>query len=111
MANYAEFRGPLETLIALSKEQNRLLRCISCGGEAGITTSGVGTDVPAGMRSVSIVKTSEAGTVNITMSDGSIYPMTQEGEVFVTSAGAGGVLPDYLVATADAATWKWHGIK
>lgn len=75
-----------------------------------ITTGGSNTNVPSGLRSVAIVKTSaNTDTVTITLSDGSTYEMKEGGEIFADSADEGRRLPDYIIA--GPGTWKWHGIK
>lgn len=115
MAEYGDLRGPLDKMIQMLKAIERHTRCTSCGGNGGsigdaaITTAGTG-DVPAGLRSFSIVKTSpNTDTVTITLSDGSTYVMVEPGEVFVDAATPGGLLPDYTIA--GPGVWKWHGIK
>lgn len=90
----------------------RLLRTLvnnTCAASApAITTAGTGS-IPAGLRSVAIVKTSSnADSVTITLSDGSTYTMTEQGEVFGDNAVVGGVLPAYTIS--GAGTIKWHGI-
>lgn len=100
-------------------ELNRKLRiltdkicCLIGDGATPVTqttVSGVNTSVPAGLKSVSITKTDATGTaVNITLSDGSVFPLTVQYETFVDAASLGGNLPAY---TISGGTWKWHGIK
>lgn len=109
MAEYGDLRGPFEKMIQLLKSIERHTRCNSCGGDPLISTAGTG-DVPAGLKSFAIVKTSSnSDIVNVTLSDGSIYQMIELGEVFIESANNGGVLPDYTIA--GPGTWKWHGLK
>lgn len=87
----------------------RLLRQIAgstCSGTA-TTTAGTGS-IPAGFKSVSIVKTSSnLDTVTLTLSDTSVYTMVELGEVFVDASN--GTLPAYT--KGGAGTIKWHGIK
>ncbi len=109
--SFDQYRGSLQTIIDKLRQIERHTKCASCGGDTNITSSGVGVSVPVGFKSVSIVKTSSTGTVNVTMSDASVYPMTVEGEVLVSAASPGGVLPAFTIATGDGATWKWQGIK
>jgi len=118
MAEYGDLRGPLEKMIQLLKAVERQLTCLVCAsGASGViptvqeTVSGVNTSVPAGLTSVAIVKTNSTGTVNVTMSDASIYPLTQQGEGIADDASNGTVLPAYTIASSDGGTWKWHGIK
>lgn len=107
---YGDLRGPIEALIKLQKETNRLLGCANC--QENITSAGVDTDIPAGFKSIAIVKTSQDDdTVTITLSDGSTYDLTALGESFEDAASPNGKLPEYSIATADGGTWKWHGIK
>lgn len=107
--NYGDLRPSLDFVITLLKQIERHTGCASCGGATVGTTAGEG-DVPAGLRSFSLVKTSEAGIVVITMSDATTYTLTEQGEVFIEAASPGGILPDYTVETSDGATWKWHGV-
>lgn len=76
-----------------------------------VTSAGVGTSIPAGFKSIAITKTSSAGTVTITLSDGSTFALTAQNELFADAASQYYTLPAYTIATADAATWKWHGIQ
>lgn len=74
-----------------------------------ITSAGIGT-IPAGFKSISIVKTStNADSVTITLSDASVFTMTEQGEVFVDSATDGNLLPTYIIGGAGII--KWHGVK
>lgn len=108
MANYGDFKGALDYIISLLKKIDRHTECAVCN-VAPTTTAGAGIDVPAGLRSVAIVKTSADGTVNVTMSDTSVYAMTAAGEVIVDSATGDAKLPAYPIS--GDGTWKWHGIK
>lgn len=74
------------------------------------TSASGSTSIPAGFASIAITKTSSSGMVVITLSDGSTYPLTMQGEVFI-DAGGNKSLPAYTITTPDGATWKWHGIK
>lgn len=74
------------------------------------TSASGSTSIPAGFASIAITKTSVGGTATITLSDGSTYPLTEQGEVFI-DAGGNKSLPAYTISTLDGATWKWHGIK
>lgn len=73
------------------------------------TTAAGNENIPAGMKSVAIVKTSASDTVTITLSDGSTYIMTEKGEMFSDSADLGRKLPAYTIT--GPGTIKWHGIK
>ncbi len=87
------------------------IQCEKCKTLApAVTTAGTG-DIPAGMKSFSIIKTSSAGTVTITMSDATTYVLTELGESFIESANEGASLPDYAVVGAGGGTFKWHGIQ
>lgn len=110
MANFGDFKGSLDFIISLLKSINRHTECASCGGTANIASAGVSTSVPAGFKSIAIVKTSTNSDSNtITLSDGSTYPMTELGEVFVDAASPGSTLPAYTIS--GAGSWKWHGIQ
>lgn len=113
MASWHEFRGPFEKTISLLKEIARYLKCQSCGGDLlNITTAGTEVDgnIPAGLKSFSLVKlSSNADTIVIELSDGSIYTMTELGEVFCDAASPNGTLPEYIIT--GSGTFKWHGIK
>lgn len=104
---YGDIIKPLSAIITKLKEIERHTGCMACGGSMGTTTSGVSTDIPAGLKSFSVVKTDSGGPTNLTLSDGSVYPLTLQGEVFSESATAGGKLPDYAIS---GGTWKWHGV-
>lgn len=73
---------------------------------AAITSAGT-ADVPAGFGSVSIVLLS--GTADVTMSDGSTYPMTTVGEVLIQAAPGNKFLP--AITITGSGTWKWSAIK
>lgn len=76
---------------------------------APVTTSGVSTSIPAGMRSVTITKTSaNTDTTNITLSDGSVYPLVQQFETYTIHGINDGVLPKFAIA---GGVWKWFGVK
>jgi hypothetical protein len=109
MANYAEFRDPLTAIITNLKRISLQTNGSACC--AATTSAGVNIPIPANFSSVSIVKTSPTGTVNVTMSDGTVFPMTVQGEVLVHSAGNNKYLPAYPIATPDGATWKWTAVK
>jgi hypothetical protein len=110
MANFGDFKGVFNTIISYLKSIDRSLRCLSCGGDAAVATSGVsGSSIPAGLSSFALVKTSASGdTVDILLSDGSTYSLTEQGEVFADSASNGGKLPAYTIS--GAGTYKWHGL-
>jgi hypothetical protein len=75
-----------------------------------ITSAGTTSPIPAGFKSVSLVKTSSnADSVTITLSDASTYVMTEQGEVFTDGATDGALLPAYTIS--GTGTYKWHGIK
>lgn len=108
MANYGDFKGALDKIISTLRGIERHTGCASCGS-TNTTTAGTGS-VPAGLKSVAIVKTSSnADTVILTLSDASTYTMTEQGEVFVQAASGNGSLPTYV--KSGAGTIKWHGIK
>lgn len=74
-----------------------------------ITSAGTGS-IPAGFKSISLVKTSSnADTVIITLSDTSTFTMTELGEVFGDSSTDGNLLPAYTIS--GVGTFKWHGVK
>lgn len=109
-AQFGDLRGPLDKLIALNKRQVDLLACGTC--QENVTSAGVDSSIPAGFKSIAIVKTSQdTDTVTITLSDGSTYDLTVLGESFEDAASPNGTLPAYTIATGDGGTWKWHGIK
>lgn len=109
-AQFGDLKGLFNYQSSLLKSIDRSLRCLSCGGDAAITTAGANSNVPEGMKSLALVKTSDdSDTVTITLSDSSTFQLTQQGEVFVDAASPGGVLPAYTVV--GPGTWKWHGIK
>ena len=86
----------------------RYLRIISnaqCTNSS--TSAGENTSIPANFKSVAIIKTNSTGTVDIEMSDGSVYTLTEEGEGITDEAGS---LPAYNISTSDGGEWKWHGI-
>jgi hypothetical protein len=107
---FGDIRGTLQTIIDLLRRVDRNTHCTSCGGDAAITSAGTGSSIPAGFKSIAIIKTSSnADTVTITLSDATTYVLTELGEVFADAASSGGVLPAYTIA--GPGTWKWHGIK
>jgi hypothetical protein len=110
MASFFEFRGPLDTIIGLLKKIEKHLCCLVSGGGGGETlepSAGTGS-IPAGFRSIAIVRTSSADDVTITLADATTYIMTAEGEVFEDGIESG-LLPAYTIT--GPGTWKWHGIK
>ena len=107
--NFGDLRPVLDKIITLLKRIDASISCATC--EDNITTADVDDDVPAGLKSVAIIKTSEPGTVTITLSDGSTYDLTVLGESFADAATPNGKLPVYTIASGDGGTWKWHGIK
>ena len=78
---------------------------------SNITSAGANSNITANFRSISIIKTNTTGTITITLSDGSTYPLSLQGEGISQSAVQGYKLPAYTIATADGATWKWIGVK
>lgn len=84
---------------------------LCCQVSANTTSAGVNTSVTDRFKSISISKTNNIGTVNITMSDGSVYPMIDLGEIFYDAASPGSFLPAYTISSSDGGTWKWHSIK
>lgn len=75
------------------------------------TGAGTNTSIPAGYKSIAITKTNSTGTVNITLGDSSIFPLTSQNEIFADAASQYYQLPGYTIATSDGGTWKWHGIQ
>lgn len=108
MANYGDFRGVLEAILVKLKQISHYTNPSECC--AAITSGGTGALIPAGFNSISITQTS-AGAVNVTLSDGSVFPLTASGQVFTQVAGPGKFLPAYTISTTDGATWKWAAIK
>lgn len=108
-AQFGDLRGLFDKQISLLKSIDRALNCATC--RDNVTTAGVDVDVPAGLNSVAIIKTSDTGTVTITLSDGSTYDLTVLGEGFSDAATPNGKLPIYTITSGDGGTWKWHGIK
>lgn len=91
----------------------RGLRAAQCNSEeaaavVATTSAGENSSIPAGFKSVAIVKTNDTGTVEITMSDASIYTLTEQGEGLSDNSVN---LPAYTIATSDGGEWKWHGIQ
>lgn len=68
------------------------------------TSAGSDTSVPAGFSRVTITLLS--GTSSVTMSDGSIYPLTIANETLTFSTAPNEVLPAIPI---DGGTWKWVG--
>lgn len=76
------------------------------------TLAGANISVPAGLRSIVIVKTSGLGTVDIQMSNASVYTLRADGESFFDDANIAGLnatLPAYTITVTASATFKWHG--
>ena len=71
------------------------------------TSAGVNIPVPAGFKTVSIALLT--GNINVTMSDGSTYPMDVVGESLVQVANGDSILPAYTIT--GTGTYKWSGIK
>jgi hypothetical protein len=102
--NWGDFRDPFNHAITLLKQIANHTNQSGCC--TAVTSSGINTSIPAGFASIAI--TAESGGVNITLSDGTVFPLSVLGEVFVDAAGANKSLPAY---TISGGTWKWHGIK
>ena len=100
-----DIKPTLNEIIARLKEIARNTNNNACC--TAVTSSGVNTSVPAGFGSVSIVLTS--GSINVTMSDGTVYPMTTVGESLIQSASPVEALPSYVIS--GTGTWKWVAIK
>lgn len=108
--NFGDLKPTLEHTIKLLKDIERHLKCSSCGGTDNITTGGTTGPIPAGMKTVTIVKTSTAAnSVIIGLSDATTYTLTEQWESFTETAPVGGVLPAYTFG--GAGSFKWHGIK
>jgi hypothetical protein len=103
---FGDLRPKLDHLISLLKEIGRNTNDNSCC--VASTSAGVNINVPAGFASASVALTS--GSINVTMSDGSIYPMTTVGEVLVQAALQNEVLPSIIIISGPG-TWKWSAIK
>lgn len=71
-------------------------------------TSGINSSIPAGFKSISIVKTNVNGTATITFADSTAYPLNLEGEGITVS---GRKLPAFTITSGGGATWKWIGEK
>ena len=103
MSTYAD------RLLHLVRSIDRNTKCNNCGDPI-ITSAGLNSSIPAGFNSVSIVKTStNLNTVTITLSDGSTYVLTEQGEGFSDSVITSRPLPGYTIV--GPGTWKWHGIQ
>lgn len=108
--NFGDLKPVLDKIISLLTKVERHTGCASCGGDTPVTLAGVDASIPAGLKSVAIVKTSPSSdTVTITLSDASTYIMTENNEVFTDSSGGGASLPEYVIV--GPGTWKWHGIQ
>jgi hypothetical protein len=99
-----DLRPFLDKMIALLKTIDRNTNVSGCCSTTN--SSGQNTSVPAGFSSVSIVALS--GTVDVTMADGSIYPLTTTGETLVQTASPNKSLPAYHIS---GGTWKWIALK
>lgn len=104
MASFGEFR-PILGEIAKYLRMIAFRPCVDI-----VTTGGVNTSIPAGFRSISIIKTSaNTDTTTVTLSDGTTYLITEKGEGFEDAGNENGTrLPLY---TISGGSWKWHGIK
>ena len=106
---FGDIRGSLNEIITRLKQISIHTNNSACC--QATTSAGVDTSIPAGFSSISIVQTSASGTVNITMSDGTIFALQTQGEVLVQSAGDNKFLPAYPIAGVGGGTWKWVGVK
>lgn len=107
--SFDQFRGSLDRMISELKRISLFTNPASCC--AASTSAGNTTSIPVGFSSISIVQTSPGGTVNITMSDGTVFTLQVQGEILVHAAGNGKFLPAYPIASPDGATWKWTAVK
>ena len=99
-----DFKAVMGTVIAYLKEIARNTNDNACC--QAITSAGVNTSIPAGFGSVSIILVS--GSIDIVMSDGSIYPMTVIGESLLQSGSVIEKLPAYIIT--GTGTWKWSAV-
>lgn len=111
-----DLRPILEKNISLLKEIARHTRCMECADSEGdngsgveCTVAGINESVPAGLKSVAIIKTNDTGTATVTFTTGT-YDLTLEGEGISDNASVGLTLPAYAISTGDGGEWKWHGV-
>lgn len=112
MANFGDFKPTFDYIISLLKGIDRSTSCTACaagGSVTNLSAAGTNISVPAGFKSIAIVKTGVSDTVDIEMSDSSLYTMTELGEVFVQAVSPGSTLPAYNIA--GESSWKWQGIQ
>jgi hypothetical protein len=104
---FGDIRGSLNEIITRLKQISIHTNTSACC--EATTSSGVGSSIPKGFSSLSIVQTSSSGTVDITMSDGTVFSLQTQGEALVQAAGDNKYLPAYAIS--GSGTWKWAAIK
>lgn len=109
MASYDQFRGILGTIVQYLKQIASHTNDSACC--AASTSAGLNSSIPVGFSSIAIVQTSSGGTVDIHMSDGTIFTLQVQGEVLVHAAGNNKYLPAYTITTSDGGAWKWSAVK
>ena len=105
--NYGDLHGPLGEIIRLLKSVDRHTDNNACC--VATTSAGTNTSVPAGFRVLTIEQTG-AGTVIITMSDGTIYTLSGVGQTYSVSAPIFKSLPAFAISATGGATWQWNGL-
>lgn len=107
--NFGDIRGTLEAIIKYLKEIARHTKTAACACTV-YPTAGTGTNVPAGLRNVTISQTSSTGTdVLLTFPDSSTYTLSTKGQS-ITFDYADGILPAIDISSADGGTWQWVGV-
>jgi|SRR5271155_423964 len=106
---FGDIRGRLDEIVHTLDQINRNTSNNSCC--EAITSAGQDISVPSGFNAVSIVQTSASGTVGITMSDGSTFILSAQGQTYSVSAAIFQSLPAFLISGTAGATWEWSAIK
>jgi hypothetical protein len=104
---YGDFRPKADHFITLLKEIARNTNNNACC--TATTSAGTGTSVPAGFRSVTITQ-SGAGTVVITMTDGSVYTLSAAGQQYIVTSPIFQSLPAFAISSTGGASWQWSAI-
>lgn len=107
MANFGDFRGSFDAMIAFLKRIDRNTRCIACGSSrdpiAAVSGDANPATVPAGYTSLTVTKTNGSGSVVITFPNGNTYTLTADGEVFEIK----GDLKEFTIEGQSGGTFKY----
>ena len=103
MANFGDFRGSFDKMIALLKSIDRQTSKPCCTLNPSV---GENISIVSGSKYLKVTKTNGTGSVLITFPDATVHTLTAVDSVFEIPY-TGGTYPAITISTSTGGTWKY----